>query len=263
MTMFTVPAGTISGMVFSLIVAIGGPIVLCIFIRKKYKADMLPFFLGCGTFFAFAMVLEQLLHLVVLFHLGTVSDLLASNVWLYAAYGGLAASLFEETGRFLTMKILMKKSLNRENALMYGAGHGGFEAILILGITSINNLVSAVMINSGSLISTLPEGTDVEQLLTTLSPLWTVPVWQFYLGGVERIMAMAIQIALSLLVYQAVRYRKRRHLFFLAILFHFLIDMVVVLIANYSSVVMAEISTLIGTILVWTVVCLSFRNNNN
>lgn len=46
MTMFTVPAGNISGMVFSLIVAIGGPIGLCIFIRKKYKADMLPFFLG-------------------------------------------------------------------------------------------------------------------------------------------------------------------------------------------------------------------------
>lgn len=262
MTMFTVPAGNILGMVFSLIAAIGGPTGLCIFIRKKYKADMLPFLLGCGTFFVFAMVLEQLLHLVVLFHLGTVSDLLARNVWLYAAYGGLAASLFEETGRFLTMKVLMKKSLNRENALMYGAGHGGFEAILILGLTSVSNLVSAVMINSGSLVSALPERTDAEQLLTTLSPLWTVPAWQFYLGGVERIMAMAIQIALSLLVYQAVRCRKRRYLFFLAILFHFLIDMVVVLIANYGTVVMAEISTLIGTILVWTVVWFSLRNNN-
>jgi len=93
--------------------------------------------------------------------------------------------------------------------------------------------------------------------------LWTVPAWQFYLGGVERMMAMAIHIALSLLVYQAVRYRKRGYLFFLAILFHFLINMVVVLIADYSSVVMAEVSTLIGTILIWSVVWLSLRNNNN
>ena len=263
MTMYTVPAGNISGMVFSLVVAIGGPIGLCIFIRRKYKADMLPFFLGCGTFFVFALVLEQLLHLVVLFHLGTVSDQLMGNIWLYAVYGGLAAGLFEETGRFLTMKFLMKKSLNQENALMYGAGHGGLEAILLMGLTSINNLVRSVMINSGALVSALPEGADAEQALTTLSPLWTVPAWQFYLGGVERMMAMAIHIALSLLVYQAVRYRKRGYLFFLAILFHFLINMVVVLIADYSSVVMAEVSTLIGTILIWSVVWLSLRNNNN
>ena len=32
---------------------------------------------------------------------------------------------------------------------MYGAGHGGFEAIYLLGITSINNIIYSVLINSG------------------------------------------------------------------------------------------------------------------
>ena len=82
--------------------------------------------------------------------MGPVSKALSENLWLYALYGGLAAGLFEETGRYLTMRFLMKGKWTRENALMYGAGHGGLEAVLILGMASVNNLLYSVMINTGS-----------------------------------------------------------------------------------------------------------------
>jgi uncharacterized membrane protein YhfC len=32
---------------------------------------------------------------------------------------------------------------------MYGAGHGGFEAIYILGVSMISNIVMSVTLNSG------------------------------------------------------------------------------------------------------------------
>ena len=94
MTELHVPAGSIAGMVFSLVVAWGLPLALLILIRRKQKADMLPFFLGCGSFFLFAMLLEQLMHSLVLLKMGPVSKALSENLWLYALYGGLAAGLF-------------------------------------------------------------------------------------------------------------------------------------------------------------------------
>ena len=41
-----------------------------------------------------------------------------------------------------------------------------------------------------------------------LSVLWTTPAYQFYLAPVERISAIALQIALSILVYSAVNRQK-------------------------------------------------------
>ena len=245
-----VPAGNIAGMVFALAVAWGMPAALFFLLYKKKNAKVLPFFLGCGSFFLFAMVLEQLLHMLVLLKLGSVSEMLKANLWLYALYGGLAAGLFEETGRFLAMKYFMKTSSGREDALMYGAGHGGMEAVLVLGIPSINNLVSAVLLNSGKFLSSLADDSNAQQVLERLSPLWTLPAWQFFLGGVERILAICLHVALSLLVYRAVKEKRRWYLYPCAILLHAALNMVVVLIANHGSLVLAELATLAGTVAV-------------
>ena len=42
------------------------------------------------------------------------------------------------------MKFWMKKWLDFPNALMYGIGHGGVEAILLGGLSGISNLVSTI-----------------------------------------------------------------------------------------------------------------------
>ena len=117
----TVSGASMVGMVISLLLSVGLPIFLCIFIYKKTKAWVPAFFIGCGIFVGFAMILEQICHAIVLTVTGSV---IRDNIWLYAIYGGLAAALFEECGRWIAMKFCLKKHLTRENALMYGAGHG-------------------------------------------------------------------------------------------------------------------------------------------
>lgn len=243
-----VPVGSLMGIVFSLAVSWGVPIALCVYFYKKKRAEFYPFLIGCGSFFVFAMLLEQLTHILVLRHMGNISEMIQKNLVLYALYGGIAAGVFEETGRFLSMKYAMKTSLNRDNAMMYGAGHGGMEAVLVLGIASFNNLISAVMLNSGKLVSSLAEGSDVEVILTKLSPLWTLPSWQFFMGGIERLMAIVLHIALSVLVYQSVKNKKDKWCYPAAILLHALINMVVILVANHGSLVLAEVVTLVGTL---------------
>ena len=226
----TVSGASMVGMVISLLLSVGLPIFLCIFIYKKTKAWVPAFFIGCGIFVGFAMILEQICHAIVLAITGSV---LQDNIWLYGLYGGVAAALFEETGRWIAMKFCLKKHLTRENALMYGAGHGGIEAFLILGMSSMSNLITAAMINGGLMEKTMSALEPAQQELSyhQLSVLWTTPAYQFYLAPVERISAIALQIALSILVYSAVKTGKKLHLA-AAFGLHFAVDFLTVVCAS-------------------------------
>ncbi|MDD7334083.1 MAG: YhfC family glutamic-type intramembrane protease [Lachnospiraceae bacterium] len=234
-----VGAGTFAGIIFSLCISIALPVVLLIVVHKKTKARMAMAVIGAATFFLFAMVLEQILHAVVL---GVGGERITGNIWIYGLYGGLAAGLFEEVGRFVAMRFAMKKQLNLPNALMYGVGHGGIEAILIVGLASVSNLVTSIMINAGTLeasLGALDQATK-EATLTQLSALWTTPSYQFFLSGIERIVAVTLHIALSVLVFQAVKLGKKRY-WFLAFAIHVGVDFATVITANYLNLVLVEV----------------------
>ena len=222
-----VPAWSIAGMVFSLLIGVLLPIVLLIVWKKKSGADLLPAVAGVGVFIGFVLILEGIVNRLVV---ALTGEAITGNVWLYALYGGIAAGLFEETGRYLAMRFLMKKNLTRENAVMYGIGHGGIESVLILGTSMVSNLAMTVMLHTSGIetvLQTVPEemrGDFYEQI----SPLWTTASSAFFLAAAERISAVALHICLSYLVYRAVKDRKIL-LFFLAILIHAAIDAVVVL----------------------------------
>ena len=229
----TVSTASLIGMVFSLILSIGLPIVLLILVKIKLKAKLTSFVIGCATFIVFALMLEPILHSVVLTATGT---LLTDNIILYGLYGGLAAALFEETGRLIAIKFFMKESLNRQNSLMYGIGHGGIEAILLVGMTYISNLMTAFMINSGALQASL-ELVDAELQQTTfeqIKVLWELPSWQFYMAGIERLIAITLQIALSVLVYKAVSIKNRNY-WFIAFGIHFAVDFLTVVITGLGA----------------------------
>lgn len=230
----SVATASIVGMVFSFFVSVGVPIALCVLMKIKGRAKLSSCFIGAGAFIVFALILEQILHVIVLRATGT---LITGNIWLYALYGGLAAGLFEETGRYLAMKFLMKKNLDRQNALMYGVGHGGIEAIIIVGLTEINNIATSVLINSGQ-ADTLFAGMD-ENIMESLSQLWLLPPYQFYMAGIERITAIALHITLSYLVYRAVS-EHRMKFYFLAVALHFLVDGVTVAASVYAPIAVVE-----------------------
>lgn len=230
---------SITGIIFSMVISIGLPLALLIWAKKKLHAQWGALGAGAAAFVLFALILEQTLHSIML---NATGNLLTGNIWLYALYGGLAAGLFEETGRFVAMKYWMKKSLSRENAVMYGVGHGGVEAVLIVGMTCINNLISALMINSGQIeqtLSAIEEGPGKELAMQAYTTLCTTPGYQFYLAGIERISAIVLQICLSYLVYRAVKYGEKKFFLF-ALGIHFLADAATVLLANLVSLIVLE-----------------------
>lgn len=221
-----VSALSIAGMITSGVLAVIAPVVFSVIWRKKTGAKVSSLIMGCVTFFVFAIVLEGFFHNIVL---GYAGEALTAKPLLYSIYGGLAAGVFEEFGRRFAMKAGMKgnlKTLNKENAVMYGIGHGGIEAVLICGISEISNVASAISINQGrmnEILSGVADAAQRDSLYQQISGLWTLSPDLFFAAGIERISAITFHICASYLVYKAVSDRKAGP-FLLAILLHAVMD---------------------------------------
>jgi len=222
---------TIVFMAISALIGLAIPAALYVYFRRKMKANHLPFWIGCVTFVLFAFVLERLAYLAIMRL--PLWQTITGNMWLYSIVGGLFAGVFEETGRFVAFKtVLRKKRGNDANALMYGAGHGGFEALYILGISMVTYIVMALNQNAGV------NGTEVS---ATVQGLIDTPPATYLLAVVERFAAVAFHIAASVLVWFAAKNAKRFWLYPLAVLLHALFDAVAIVLANYiSSTVLLE-----------------------
>jgi uncharacterized membrane protein YhfC len=160
------------------------------------------------------------------------------NIWLYALYGGLMAGLFEETGRFVAFKTILKKYRDRDaDALMYGAGHGGFEAAAVFGATMISNIVIAVMINSGmtSVLTQTATAETLPQIEAMLDSLKTTAPYTYFIGLIERFFAIALQLSLSVLVWFAAKDGRKWILYPLAILLHLFVDGALAIAAHYFT----------------------------
>ena len=153
------------------------------------------------------------------------------------------AALFEETGRYVAMRRFVKP-LDFDNAFMYGVGHGGIEAMILIGISMLSNIVSSVMINSGAMAASLAalDADTAAKTAASLSALWQTPSAYFFLSGLERVIAITLHISLSLLVFRAVKYGEKKYLL-LAYFFHFLVDAASVLINAYLPLWTVELVT--------------------
>ena len=233
-----VPGSVITAVIIVACAAIGLPVLLAILGRIRLKGTIVSALWGVLTFVVFAMIFESGINLLVQKYVGDIT----SNIWFYAIYGGLAAGVFEETGRFVVMKFIMKDTLNKQNAIMHGIGHGGIESIMLVGLTYVSNLAISLAINAGEIDSMLKglDDTLKAQTIEQYSALWTTPAGLFYLAIVERIAAIALHICMSYIVYRAVKEKKPEY-YLLAVGIHFVYDAGTVLLASVAPIVAVEV----------------------
>lgn len=210
-------------MVFSFLVSVLLPIVGVIFLKRKYNVSLKVFFIGAAAFFISVQILEAPIHSYFLKLNSTTSEFLLSTPIAYMLYGGLMAGIFEETARLISFKFIIKDR-DLMSGVTYGLGHGGIEAILIGGISSINSIVYSTLINKGGFQSIM-EGLMIpkevisatyNQFVNSSSIMWAMP-------GIERIFAMMIHMSLSVIILYAVKERKYIY-YVLAILIHAVIN---------------------------------------
>lgn len=210
------------------LLAITIPVVLIVAWKMYTKRSLVPFWVGVMVFIAFSRMLEMIPHSLFLLSSNPVSKAINGNVVLYVIYAATVAALFEETGRYLAFRFVLTKHPNKETAVTYGIGHGGIECILVLGVTYIQYYAYGQLINNGSMDKMLSAYKDSSQSVDALNQLITnikgVTKMTCYMADLERISAMMVQIALSILVFQAVYVAGKKYMYWVAVALHFLMD---------------------------------------
>ena len=237
-----IPTSSLVMIVINLILGFAVPVCLAWWLVRKHNASLRTILIGAATFIVFALILESIVHNIVL--KGPYGAAIQGNTLYYALYGGLMAGLFEETGRFLSMKYLLKKEpATVKPALAYGIGHGGVEMILLFGFTMISYLAMAVMIKAGqadTLFGSVPAEAQ-GQIQATVSQLTDSGVGDWLMGLWERISALLLHLSLSVLVWAAVRKGGMwLWLFPAAILLHALVDGLAVILSKSASLPATE-----------------------
>ncbi len=199
------------------------PIIVFVFIQRRYKKTFKSFILGALAFFISQIVLR----------IPIINSLLPQFAWynvfqikypyLYWIFLGLTAGIFEEIGRLILIKLFMKKNHRFVDGITFGLGHGAIEAMIITGLSFVNILIFSIMINTGTFeanLSNLPQATvsAIHYQCTSITPLNTI------LGGIERIIAMGIHIGLTMIIFEGVRKNKTCLYLIIAILVHGAID---------------------------------------
>ena len=197
------------------LIAFALPLVSAAVWKIKYHGKIAPMLVGALTFFLFANVLEGLMHQALLLSDNGVSRFLNSHVLAYMLYTGFAAGIFEETGRFVAYKTLLRKHNDRTTCVSYGIGHGGIEAILTLGAYYILLTVAALSVGT-------PGESQFAAMIPTLS---TITPGLCAIAIAERVFAIVFHIGASVLVFIAARDRKKIWYYPLAILLHAVLDM--------------------------------------
>lgn len=207
---------SIANMIISLVVTLAVVIGTFIYFYKKEKITIKPVLIGAGTFILFSQVLEKILHFVV------INNKIFTNPLAFAIYGALAAGIFEECGRFIAFKTVLKNKHQWKDGVAFGIGQGGIEAILIGVLSIINYLVMSNFINTGTFDQTIGAAVPAESL-AQLKTILTGPSSMFLAIGIERVFAFTMQIGLTMVVLYGVRYKKNLYLL-LAIILHALMD---------------------------------------
>ncbi|OXM83183.1 YhfC family intramembrane metalloprotease [Paenibacillus rigui] len=220
--MHTISTLTLTGMVLQIGIVLIWLVVAFVYARKREHIGIKPVLIGAVVFLVFSQVLEKLLHVFML-QLNPSTAAWLQNPWLYAMYGALAAGIFEELGRYVGLRWWLKQRWSFRDGVAFGLGHGGLEALLIGVVGGIQMLVLALMYSAGTLQQAIGGKLPAEAADALVGQLTGATLASFLLAGFERIPAMLLHVALSLLVLQGVRESRFRYVGY-AIAAHALID---------------------------------------
>lgn len=245
-----VSGASFAAMITTLLLSMVLPVaILIVFSLVRRKKGVVPaWLLGAAGFF----VMQVILRLPIISMLSAIPGfaVFVENFYIvYIFVLALTAALFEVVARFGVAKIL-QKNMNPEKGLAAGLGHGGIEAIFLIGMTYVSNLLIAVMINTGTFTeimaamagtgadsSVMTQVTDIRtQMITTAPSL-------FLLAGYERVLTMIFHTAMSLLVCYLVYKRKAVIGVLIAFLSHFAVDFISPFIQGMATPYLGNVMT--------------------
>lgn len=229
--------------IINIFICFGIPIGALIYLIVTKKKAVKSFFVGVAIFLIFQVFTRIPILQYVLPKMDWYNIMSTNHPIIYGLFLGITAGLFEEIGRFLGFKIGLKKNRRWIDGFAFGMGHGGIEAMVIVGSAYINYLSILISLNNGSFDAT-KVGMSEESVRTLFATITNMTV---LVGGLERIFTLIIHIGLTLVVLYGIREKKLIYLG-LAILIHTIVDSPVVIFPKVFGVGIIGIETWVGII---------------
>ena len=220
---------SIPSLVITVILMIAIPVVFFLYWRRKHRQQTRISWLvaGMAGFMLSARVLELGVHYCCVIADNPVSRFINGSTAVYVLYGITMAGVFEECGRHIMLKHFLKKNRTRENAVLYGIGHGGVEALAVVLPSILLYLAAAVLFSTESTENALRALNITEETaaaaLPTVQAAAAFDYGMMAMNTIERLLAMLLHIALTVIVYAGI-VRERKAFLPLAILLHMLTD---------------------------------------
>ena len=220
---------SIPALIITVLAMIAVPVGFCIYWRRRHKPQTTIGYLIAGAvgFILSARVLELGVHGVCVVMDNPVSRFINGNTLAFVLYGITMAGVFEECGRHIMFRCVLKKNRTRENAVLYGIGHGGIEILAVLLPTMILYLVIAILFSQGNVEEAMKQLKITEETAAAALPSVQAAAAFDYgmmaMNVLERLFAMSLHIGLTVIVYYGVISEKKGFLP-LAILLHMLMD---------------------------------------
>lgn len=191
-----VPASSIAAMAVTLLICLALPLGGLIALNRGRRPGVGRAF-ACGmlAFFLSQVVTRLPLMALVVPQLPQP----VSGFLLAPQVASFTAGLFEETGRLIVMLWLLKRFHRLADGLAFGLGHGGLEAILLVALMFVNNLVVAVMMNTGQWAQ-FARALPADRASAVETALTKTPWSDFLSAGIERIGAVALHTVCSLII---------------------------------------------------------------
>lgn len=230
MTPLIIDRGVMAGLISSALIALLGPLLLAAFGLRVLRAPGKAWLWGAATFFLFQVVLRLPWQIAVSVKLKGSTPTVQ---WAWLVCSAFTAGLFEETGRWVAYRFVMKERTSRA-AIMLGLGHGGFESMLLVGLNVLASVVIYAALGSGYGL-----GFSDEQQRVMVAQFGALTFWKALAGGAERLSSMTVHVGLSMLVFQCFVRGQRRWLF-LSIGYHFLSNLIGVAAAKELGIWGAE-----------------------
>ena len=216
-------------LIITVILMIAIPVSFFLYWRKKHKQETRIGWLiaGAAGFLVSARVLELGVHYFCVLADNPVSRFINGNTLAFVLYGTIMAGVFEECGRHIVLKYILKKNRTRENAVLYGIGHGGVEILAVILPMMLLYLTVAILFSAGDMENALRTLNITEESAAVALPSVQVAASFDYammaMNVIERLLAMSLHIGLTVIVYYGVINGKKICLP-LAIILHMLAD---------------------------------------
>jgi uncharacterized membrane protein YhfC len=210
------------------------PVGLAIFLTRRWKLGGRIWWIGTATF-----ILSQIGHIPfnqvvskLLNQTGMVAWSPTAQLIFNALFLGLSAGVFEEGARYLILRYWLKDARSWRKGVLFGAGHGGAEAI-ILGVLVFYTFLQLATIRNADLPRLFPPN-QLAAAQQQVHAYWSTTWYAAMLGALERFFTIPCQIAMAVMVMQAFTRRNIGWLF-AAIGYHTLLDAVAVFGIRYIS----------------------------